>query len=140
MCLNKKKQQININQITENISHIIKTLYENSLDIIDNENMATNNSLSEPKLGIGIHSKDILCCAEPNDESNKESRSSEEEEYIPPPSPEIETIVAMKIKSPVPTQKKMPSPEPKDKKTKRKKRKRDEFENQEEVELSLIHI
>ena len=107
VCLNKKKQQININQITENISHIIETLYENSLDIIDNENMATNNSLSEPKLGIGMHSKDISHCAEPNDESDKESRSSEEEEYIPPPSPEIkETIAVMKIKIPVPTQKK----------------------------------
>ena len=107
--------------------------------------MATNNSLSEPKLGIGMHSKDILRCAEPNDESDKESWSSEEEEeeeeYIPPLSPEIkkETIAMMKIKIPVPTQKKMPSPEPKDKKTKRKKRKRDNLKSRRSREYWISH-
>ena len=136
VCLDKKKHQITIRQITKKISHIIQTLDENSLDITDNKNIPTNNNLSEPKFGIGMHSKNISRCAEPNDEIDKESCSSEE--YIPPPSPEIkETIPALKIKIPVPTQKKMPSPEPEDKKTKRK---RDQFENQEEVENVGFHI
>ena len=154
--LSKKQKQITIQNISENITHIISLLDQNaagrsSPEIKLAREMSQNNSATvspqkRSNFGLGMHSKNISLCQDSDEKTDKEldesncaqrkvENSSDESSNPPSPSP-IKQIVQknlppLKIKIPDKSKAKCEKEKPVCQ-AKSKKRKKNELENEEE--------
>ena len=148
--MNKTQKQITIQNISENITHIISLLDQNatttpSPEIAEEMSQKTNAVTISPQkdYGLGMHSKNISRCqTEELDNAQRNLENFSDDSNSPPSTSSIKQTIQknlqpLKIK--IPNQSKPPKCEKERPICKAKSKKR-KLENEEEVENKGFHI